>query len=841
MTYHYTSAQLRGDRVYLRGYRNGERFNDVVEIRPYMFLPDHAGQFRTLDQRRASRVDFESVSEARDFVRRHEGTELYGFSNFLYPFLNDEFPGTIEHDPKAVSVVSLDTEVLSYDGFPEPHRAEAPIVAVTLSKRERQLVFGLKPYRPKSPSVSYVYCESEKQLLTSLIDYWNDDEWSPDVVTGWNIDGFDIPYIVNRTARVLGKETTKLFSPWRHAPREREVVRGKSVSRGGRGIEGRTDVAYEIHGVAVLDYLELYKKFSGKNLESFSLDQVGREEFGEGKLDYSEYSSLNELYEKNHDLYIDYNLDDTTKVERLEKKYRFVELIMALAYKAKIPFNEAFTTTKPWDVMIHNYLMSKNIVVPHVPRREDNGPEYLVGGYVKDPKPGVYDWVVSEDFDSLYPHLIMQYNISPETIRDHVDFSGIASFDRGTLEADCEAVRPYLLEKNVTLAGNGWTFTRDFQGFLPEMMETIYAERVRVKNAAKDAKKRAGETDEYLKLNNEQTALKLILNSGYGALANQWFRYYDIRLAEAVTTSGQVADKYAERGVNAYLNKILGTVDRDYVVAADTDSLYIELGPLVEKVGLRGQPTDRIVDFVDEAVKERLGPRIERSCVELCRLTNGTSQKLKMKREAIADRAIWRAGKNYVLNVLDEEGVRYSEPKLKMRGIEAVKSNTPAICRDAIKKALKIIMGGTEDQYRELVTKFRTEFHAAPFRAIARPSSISNIEDYYDASGLYRKGTPMHVKGAILFNHMIEKLSLEKKYEPIRNRDKIKFAYLKTPNPLRDTVIAAPLDLPAEFGLDAYVDRDEQFEKTFLKPISSLSSIIGWKTEQTSSVEDFFS
>ena len=346
---------------------------------------------------------------------------------------------------------------------------------------------------------------------------------------------------------------------------------------------------------------------------------------------------------------------------------------------------------------------------------------------------------------------------------------------------------------------------------------------------------------EIARCNNIQMSKKISLNSAYGSVGNQYFRYYKLANAEAITMSGQVSIRWIECKMNSYLNKILKTNDVDYVIASDTDSIYLNMGPFVETVYKgREKTTEEIVGFLDKVCEVEFEKYIESSYQELADYVNAYDQKMQMKRENIADRGIWTAKKRYILNVWDSEGVRYDEPKLKIMGLEAVKSSTPAPCRQKIKDALKIVMTKTENEMISFIDNFRKEFNQLPPEEISFPRSINDIDKHKSSSTLYSKGTPIHARGAILYNHLIKEKKLDKKYAKIQNGEKIKFCYLKLPNPIRENVISYIQEFPKEFELDKYIDYDLQFSKAFLDPMKVILDSIGWRTEKTVTLDSFF-
>ena len=500
---------------------------------------------------------------------------------------------------------------------------------------------------------------------------------------------------------------------------------------------------------------------------------------------------------------------------------------------AKCNFNDVFSPVKMWDCIIYNHLKDQQIVVP--PKKHETKSEAYEGAYVKEPNIGRHKWVASFDLNSLYPHLIMQYNISPETLVSMYPESGLVeSLLNGEVDTK------FLQEKNLTMTPNGSLYTRKKQGFLPALMEKMYTDRVKYKQLmiAEQKKGKAADTNKLAQYHNMQINLKIALNSAYGALGNQWFRFYDVRNAEAVSVAGQLSIRWAERAVNQYLNKILETENDDYVLASDTDSLYVTLDSLVQKVGLTD--TNKIIEFMDKVCEGKIQDIIDKCYGEMAEYVNAFQQKMVMKREVLADVGIWTGKKHYILNVHNSEGVQYDEPKLKIMGIEAVKSSTPEPCRNALKEAFKIMMNGTEDDVISYIEDFKTKFKTLPAEEVSFPRSVKGLAKYHDAASIYQKSTPIHVKGSLIYNKILQNKRLTRKYPKIQEGEKIKFAYLREPNPTGDTVIAMLNALPDEFELKPYIDYEKQFSKAFLDPIIGILDVIGWEHERKTNIMGFF-
>lgn len=831
----YTNVILHRGAILLRGVENGKRVKETIPLKPYLFVTSRKGEslWRTLDNTLVDRVDFDSISDAKDFINRYgdvDGFTVYGMTNFLYPFINDYYQGEVKYDPKQIRVLNIDIEVAADQGFPDIKLANKEITAITMKCDGIIHVFGCGEFKTKDKNVQYHKAKDEETLLTEFIAIWKMID--PDIITGWNVEFFDIPYLVNRINRVLSEEDSKKLSPW-------FMIEERMVRNNDRELQ-----TYEIKGITTLDYLALYKKFSFTNQESYKLDYIASVVLGEKKIDYSEYDGLFDLYKKNFQLFIEYNIKDVDLVEKIDAKEKFLEQVYALSFDAKINFSDALTSVRMWDVIIHNFLINQRIVVnPMKPPKKE---KRIAGGFVKDPKPGLYDWVVSFDLNSLYPHLIMQYNISPETYFGKLPELGSEDDVEKLLNGYADTVRDELNEHNVALSGSGCLFRKDVHGFLPKLMQRLYDDRTVYKKQMLAAKQEYEKTktkeleNEIARLHNMQLARKIQLNSAYGALSNQYFRWFDDRLAESITLSGQLSIKWIEKEMNKYLNKILKTEGVDYVIACDTDSMYITLESLVSRSGVSARGVPETVKFVDRLCQERLEPFIDDCYGRLGEYLNAFSQKMKMKRENIADKAIWIAKKRYIMNVWNSEGVAYEKPKLKMTGIEAVRSSTPSVVRGFIKEGINVIVNSNEEQTQEFISKKKEEFFKLPFEDVAFPRGCNGLSEYGDNKTIYRKGTPIHVRGALLFNDLISKKKLGDKVQKIQEGDKIKFCYLKLPNPLRENIISTSGPLPKQFELEQYIDYELQFEKAFVDPLKNILDAIGWSVEKRVTLESFF-
>lgn len=829
---YYTNVFQYKNKIYLRGISNGKSFKEVIKYKPYVFI--HTSNkdtlYRTTDNIPVSKMDFDSIWDAREFIKQYDnvdGMPIYGLTNFPYLFIFDRFQGEIEYDASDISVVSLDIETKTGQEDINTSIKTTPneITAITISRNGSKDVFGCGNYVPHEDNITYHKCKDEKELLFNFLKVWNSEKYLPDVLTGWNIEFFDIPYLVGRITKILGEDYTKTLSPWGIVDPYDVVIKGSKA------------VSYELKGISVLDYMALYKKFRLKPRESYRLDYIAEVELGENKLDYKSegYTGLNDLHDRNFQRYIEYNVKDVTLIDDLEATLNYIELVFAMAYGAKINYKDTMGTVLQWDIIIHNYLLEKKMVVP--PQKSSMFSDFG-GGYVKEPKPGFYKWVVSCDLNSLYPHLIQQYAISPETfVKRLSSFPSIEQILSGE----------EIPEKEYSVAANGCVYRKDIQGFLPTLMEKMYNDRTSFKSRMLIAEQQYEETKdkkykiEATRLNSFQHAIKINLNSAYGALANKWFRWFDVNHAEAITLSGQLSIRWIANKLNRFLNKVCQTSDEDYICASDTDSVYIVFDKLVRMKFKEDTDTLKIVNWLDKFASEVLEPFIDKSYQELADHMHAYSQKMKMKREAIADTAIWTAKKRYIMNVWNNEGVSYSKPKLKIVGIEAIRSSTPKACRSAIEESILKIMSGNEEELQKYVQEFKTKFNTLSFEQISFPRGVSNLSDYIGVGGqLFKKATPIHTKGCILYNKLLKDFKLSGQYETIGSGDKIKFCYLKIPNPYGVNSIACHGQLPPEFKLDNYIDYETQFQKTFIDPLTHILDAIGWSVEKKSTIERFF-
>ena len=841
----YTNISVSGKYILFRGVENDKRVRRKIEYRPtFHLLSQEQTNVKTLSGESVKPIQPGTIPDCREFLERYESVDnfpIFGNNRFEYAYIADTYPDDILWDVNKISIAYIDIEVGSENGFPEPNDANESITAITIKLKGNYFVFGCGDYVKHRDDVHYAHCRDESDLLRRFIDFWC--RFHPDVVTGWNIEFFDIPYLINRITKLFGEDEAKKLSPWNKLRPYKTVKFNRELN------------SYSIDGVAVLDYIELYRKFTYSQQESYRLDHIAHIEVGEKKVDYSQFESLHQLYKHDYQKFIEYNIKDVELVEKLEDKMKLLELALTLAYDNKVNYEDVFTQVRMWDAIVYNYLKKKNIVIPQMKRGEKKSA--YEGAYVKDPILGMHQWVASFDLNSLYPHLIMQYNISMETLLEPAKYTDEMKQFIATKKINVDTLLSQQIDArelkdfNVGITPNGQMFSNKEQGVMPEIMDTMYKDRTRYKKLAIEAKKKIEAVledknqVEYLekqvaRYNNLQLAKKVTLNSAYGALGNQYFRFFDIRIAEGITTAGQLSIRWIEQKINKYMNLLLKSGNEDYVIASDTDSIYLNMGPLIEKLYNDTSDTKKVIKFMNKVCEEKIQPHIDASYQELADYVNAHSQRMEMKRESLADKAIWIAKKNYILNVYDSEGVAYAKPKLKMMGISAIRSSTPSACRVKIKEAIDIIINKSQDDLHVFIEKFRKEFKTLPIEDIAFPRSVNGLKEYSDENNIYLKGTPIHVKGALVYNHLLKKMNLTKRYQLIKEGEKIKFIYLKQPNPYNNNTLAFLSGLPKQLEAEQYIDYDLQFEKSFLEPLDIILSTINWHTEKIDTLDCFF-
>lgn len=824
----YTSVYKYNNRLLVRGIKEGIQFSTRINYTPTLFIEgkksEDKSNWKTLDGKSVYPIQPGTMRDCKNYIEEYKdvhGFSVHGLDQYEYQYISDTYINELNPDTSLIKIYTIDIETKTENGFPDVAIANEEIILISVmdNNSKKVMTFGTLEYKNYSSNVKYIKCDNEQMMLRQFLTFWSNNY--PDVVTGWNITTFDIPYLIRRLQYLnLEAET---ISPWNILRETKTYVNDEQID------------IYGIPGIAILDYLELYKKFTFTPRESYKLDHIAEVEVKENKLD-NPFETFREFYSNDPQRFVDYNIHDVYLVDKLEDRLKLIKLAFTLAYKAKINYEDVYSPVKTWDILIYNYLREKSIVVPF---KKSSKSSNFVGGYVKEPLAGYQKWVASFDLTSLYPHIIMGYNMSPETITEtqlYVPIDDLVNKTADTSEA---------IEKHLSLTANGWCYRKDIRGFLPELMDQLYNDRSKAKTQMLKLEQKYEQTkdnkleNEIARLDTLQQAIKVTLNSGYGAVTNAYFRYFDIRIGEGITTSGQLASRWVARKLNEYMNKALKTDNIDYVIYSDTDSIYLSLDKFITDYA--GDKTIiQKIETMNKFCIKVIQPFIDKSYEELAEYMNSYSQMMKMKLEVLADAAIFYKRKKYLLNVYSSEGVVYAQPKLKIKGLSMIQSSTPSVCRDALRNSVNIALAGSEEQIQTFVDDSKLEFFSKSAEEIAFTRSANNLVQYTGTNTLYTKGTPIHVRASLVYNHHLKRLKLDKKYELIKEGEKIKYVYLKMPNPFYENIIAFPGMCPKEFNIQEYIDYETQFEKAFLSPLNDLIEPMGWSTEKMSSLEAFF-
>jgi DNA polymerase elongation subunit (family B) len=812
--------------------RDGKRIEAKVPYSPTLYAESNKSvEFRGLYGEKLVPVKFESIHAAKEYIGRYEEVKdftIHGIQQFQYQYISDKFVGDIDWDIDQARVVFLDIETkVPENGFPNIETANCEILLISLMNRFTQkiVVFGTRSISAPNPLFEYRLFKNEASMLEAFLDFWSSAY--PDVISGWNIDGFDMPYIANRIHRVLGEAEMKRLSPW-------GVLNSRKIEVRGREVE-----VVDIVGINSLDYLDLYKKFSFRPQESYSLGAVCQVDLGEGKVDFG--CTFKESYsttQENWDRFVLYNAMDSQLVFKLDKMYEFIPLCFSIAYLAKCNIKDVFSPVKTWDIFTYSELLKENIIVPpHTIKKAGT----IEGAYVKAPQLGMHNWVVTVDFGSLYPSEMRQWNISPETIlKEKFDLHYIDFIEE--TDAYKDAIE-YARAHDYSLAANGSMYRRDIVGIIPKMLKMCMDGRKVAKKEMLRLEQLLVDTgDSLLKskisvLNGRQLALKLLGNSLYGGLANVGSRYFNLDMAESITITGQLSNVHVSKCLNEYMNSNIGGEYKDYIIYGDTDSSFLNCGPLIKKIAA-GKSDQQITNLLMK-MEPTLQRVLNKSIDDVFALCNCLDRVMSIKQEKVCSKILFVAKKRYAAKVHNSEGVMYDPPEIKVTGLDLVKTSTPMAIRKMLKASIPVIFDGGEGATQKYLVDCREKFDSMTTEEIARPTGVSEV-DKHMIGEYYVKGCPINSRASIIYN--VATKSMREKYAQISNGDKIRYLYLTVPNPVRSDVIAFPADgvLPKELGLHNYVDRDTQFYKTFMKPIEGMLHPIGWKTEVQASLEDFF-
>lgn len=839
----------RGDNTVLHVYYDeaGTRHEESVKFQPMLGKrvkpqPGKEYQYKDIYGNPLQWKRFDTIDKYRHFISEYDEVDFYGTMKEDYQFLSERYPDAVDYDLSKVRPFLIDIETDSSDGFTEVEEFKGAITAIALKdmRNKKYYVMSTKPWTAKDSclgddakmdlkNIKFYLCNSEEDLFKRFRKIIRTKK--PDMLVGFYSRMFDFPYIIKRGTYVMGKQFMDGFSPYGRVSTKKKVDHITSQI---------IDYYNVIEGIPLLDFRDMYKKFVYTPRESYSLDYLASQELGENKLDYSKYDTLYEMWTVNPQLYIDYNIYDVELLDLMDDKLGLIDLTCTIAYYAKTNFIDTLGTVGVWDSIFFNTLKKDNIMIPpkHTGQKED-----YAGAYVFEPKKEIHEWLIALDLKSLYPHIQQQYNISPESI---IEGDRIEDID-----ISCDLDERFLDETisgptNYIMAANGCFFRKDKEGIVPGLLREIYSSRTVFKEEMIDWKiklqawkeengihvedkfdKYQGSDKEVWadfnskisKSNNLQMAMKILMNSEYGALANIHFRYYDIRLASAITLCAQLALKWAAKRI---MDAPARQKYKYELIYGDTDSLYISVKNVVDQIKFR-RPDITDVEMVKQVngfVAKIIQPIITTGYEDLAKYVNANENRMFMNHEKTITKALWTAKKKYALNVLWDENVTYNEPKLKVKGLEIVRSSTPKVIREALKESVALILNN-EDLLLDFVKEQKKKFKNNPVLDIAFPRGVNNIEKFEkilsDGTVECQSGTPIAVRAAIVYNNLVRNMD---GYPLIKSGEKIKYVYLRMPNVYGQNVMGFIRRLPEE--VVKYVDWDLQFEKTFMSVIVNI-------------------
>lgn len=826
MSEYYTNVSNKYGKIYYRGYEivDGTRIRVHAKLpyAPSVYLVDTSANespFKSMYGKKLKEKKFETIPLARAFIKEfNDAMEIYGSNSnrFEYDFIAKSFPEVLSVGIDDITVGIIDIETTTEHGKIDTVNTPEEIILVTYRnvKTKKLVTFGALP----TTAENYVLCRDEKEVLSKFIQHIKRDD--PDILSGWNSNSFDINYIINRSNKILGEEQTKALSPFGIIEMREKIIKGRQVQ------------IFDIVGRSCIDMLELYKKFTFVKRESYKLDNIARIELGAGKLE-NPYATFKEFYTLAWDKFVEYNQIDVIRVDELEDKLGLISLALAVSYLTKCNYADVFSPVKYWECYILATLSYENTFCKI--KRNSVESESLDGAYVFDPVIGFHDWVVSIDGEALYPNIIRGINMSPETM---------ISQDKNTNIENLLAGKYKYLGDDFTSAANGVRFVNDREGVMPKLVTNVLDGRKKAKTAMLKAKQDYENTHDltHKKVadlqNTFQSAYKVMANSLFGICGNEGFIFFDHALAEAITHTGQFILKSIATHMNKRLNEFFKTKDIKYMIYGDTDSLYFTFGNIVAKY-YAGKTDLQITAALDKLMKDHISKFINEATDSISETLNYYKKTLVFKREAISSGGFWLAKKKYALKVFDNEGVVYKEGDFKILGLEVVKSSTPEIARDALKKCVIHIINKDIDALRTVMEETHQQFRTVAIERIAFPRGVNNLAEYSSETTIYVRSikgdsttrTPINVRAALLHNFYIEHFGVGDTVQPIEEGDKIRFIYLKTPNHIKENVIGFVDRLPIEFKLEKYVDRELQYEKIFLAPIDGIMKAIGWELE----------
>ena len=820
-----------GKSIFLRTWtEDGKRIDAEFDFRPFLYL-EKEGSSADVSIFKTSLIkkSFENSIERKRFVDNTSNNRIFHNLGPEQQFLIEMYKDRnnkpeFSQFPLKIFLLDIEVDTSSDSSFPTPERAAVPINLITVydTLTKTTHTWGLKEgYTPTLPDCIYHRCKDEQELVLQFVDFWKTDY--PDIASGWNSSGFDFPYIINRFMKLFGDDFVNQLSPV-NTVRSRKVFTDK----------GRETTLWSISGIALIDYMDLYKTFSPGEKESFSLNYISELELGEGKIAYNAVS-LSELAYTNWKLFVDYNIQDVHLLVKLEEKLKFLEIARMLSYKGCTNFEAALGKVAIVTGAVAIQASKQGYIIPTFPNKVDR--DSFEGGFVRDPEKGIQKAIVSFDVNSLYPNTIITLNISPETKLGKVVDGDVNAEQEITLrlvngkihKLSSAAFKKFLTKERISLSQAGVLYSQKDKGVIPNLIDEIYKERVEAKvqlTALKKTKNKDRESTLRLTyFDTLQYTLKILLNSIYGTFANKHSSLMDIDNAMSITMTGQSVARAGGNILDEYVSRVYG-INETITKYGDTDSVYVSIDSVLKKLniplaadGKITKEVHKIVDTLDAYVNSEILTWASRELFSV-------DPRYVFKREIISDVGIFLQKKRYILHVLDDEGV--SVDKFKYTGIELVRSTTPKKVKKFIENIIKTsLLTQNFKQANEVYRTSYSDFQKLDPNDIASRTSINNLEKYAEGASLYKykKGTPSHVKGAIAYNILIKELKIDDKHEAIQSAQKVKKLYCAK-NKYGLDAICYTTALPEEFGIK--IDWDKMFSKLVTQPTERLYEAIGW-------------
>ena len=787
-----------------------------IKYKPYAYRKSSYGKYVALDGQLVDKV-FEFDKDDKGLYESDINPE----TRTLIDMYTDSDESSVGH-----RILTIDIEVDIADGFPTPDTAEHEITSIAIFDHagNNRYVWildkaGVVESTTKN-NVEIISCGDEITLLSKFMSTYY--EIQPTIITGWNIDFFDIPYLYNRLVKVLGENMARTMSPIK------DVIWLKHRNR------------YRISGVSCLDYMALYKNFTYSQESSYSLEAISQKELGKGKIKYD--GSLDDLLKRDIQAYIDYNMNDVDLVVELDQKMKLIDLARGICHKGHVPYEDFLFATRYLDGAAVTYLNRLNIVAPNRQPRNSDEPLDLLGAYVKAPNPGRYKWVYDLDLTSLYPSIIMTLGISPETKVTKIENFDGHKFVKGQAThltdgwngwETTEELQKYLNDNQYSIAANGVIYDTKINGFLPSILDKWFNERVEYKNLRKKYEKE-GDDDKAEYYDRMQLVTKILHNSFYGVLGNPGFRFFDPDNATAITSTGQQLIKFTADIGNQYYTKELQET-KDYCIYTDTDSTFFSSLPIIKKRYPNFDITDedwmanKTIEVADE-VQAFINQSYN---IYAKRFHNVSTHRFDIKQENVAKAGLWIAKKRYAQWIINIEG--HTVSKLDVKGLDVVRSSFPTSFRKFMAEALEDILNDIDKvTLDQKILNFKEEMKTLPLIDVMYPIGVKNVTDYTrkgDKPFMPRmKGTPVHVKSALNYNDMLRHLGLERKYQGIINGEKIKWTYLKANSMGLDTMALKGFEDPEPINkfVTEYIDYEKVFEAAFANKLGDFYSALNW-------------